>query len=146
MIRCEIEYIQAYGHPNIKATHKTTLEITKENYLTLRGDCIIGVNANKAVIDLAPEFKDLIKKDDTILLVELSSGEIRDYIFAYGNKNLTLKSTESIVIRKSSYIDDRTLAVGSYKAAQDISRRLINYLKNQNRIINIRLVAIYVKQ
>ncbi|HIE36781.1 TPA: DUF371 domain-containing protein [Candidatus Geothermarchaeota archaeon] len=145
MIRCEVEYIRAYGHPNIKATHKTTLEITREDYLTPRGDCIIGVKADKAVTDLSPEFKSLIKKDDAILLVELSSGEIKDYILAHGNRNLVLNSKESIVIRKSSHIDTRTVAIGSNKAARDINRKLINYLKNHNRIINIRLVAISIK-
>ncbi|RLG64278.1 DUF371 domain-containing protein, partial [archaeon] len=28
------DIIVAYGHPNIKATHKTTFEVTKDTYLT----------------------------------------------------------------------------------------------------------------
>ena len=36
----------AYGHPNILGTHKTTFEFTKDNELTLNGDCIVGVKAD----------------------------------------------------------------------------------------------------
>ncbi len=35
-----------YGHPNIKATHVKTLEITKDDGLSERGDCIIGIKAD----------------------------------------------------------------------------------------------------
>ncbi|HIP75502.1 MAG TPA: DUF371 domain-containing protein, partial [Thermococcus paralvinellae] len=41
------EIIHCYGHENIKATHKSTLEITKEDFLTPRGDCIICIKADK---------------------------------------------------------------------------------------------------
>ena len=40
------EYIEAKGHPNISAKNKKTFEITKENWLTERGDCIVAVGAN----------------------------------------------------------------------------------------------------
>ena len=36
----------ARGHENIRGVHKTTFEFTKEKELTLKGDCIIGVNAD----------------------------------------------------------------------------------------------------
>ncbi|HIP58595.1 MAG TPA: DUF371 domain-containing protein, partial [Archaeoglobus profundus] len=36
------EVITAWGHPNITAKHRTTLEITKDEELSIRGDCIIG--------------------------------------------------------------------------------------------------------
>mgnify|MGYP001585634981 CR=1 FL=1 len=35
-----------YGHENITARHKTTLEFTKSNELSLKGDCIIGIKAD----------------------------------------------------------------------------------------------------
>ena len=38
--------IIAYGHKNVRGTHKTTFEITKDKDLTERGTCIIGVNAS----------------------------------------------------------------------------------------------------
>src|SRR3989338_4531072 len=36
----------AYGHSNITATHKTTVEFTKDKDLSLKGSCILGVNAD----------------------------------------------------------------------------------------------------
>ena len=41
-----MEIVIARGHPNIRATHKTTLEVTKEKELSPRGDCIIGICAD----------------------------------------------------------------------------------------------------
>ncbi len=51
------EEIIFYGHPNIRAMHEKTIELTKAKDITLRGDCIIGVNANKACIDLSNTIK-----------------------------------------------------------------------------------------
>ena len=36
----------AYGHKNILATHKTTIEFTKDKELSLKGNCIVGVRAD----------------------------------------------------------------------------------------------------
>ena len=35
-----------YGHKNMLAIHKNTLEFTKDKELTKRGDCIVGVNSD----------------------------------------------------------------------------------------------------
>ena len=37
---------KAYGHENITARHKTTLEFIKDEDLSLKGDCIVGVRAD----------------------------------------------------------------------------------------------------
>jgi hypothetical protein len=37
------EVIFAQGHENILATHKTTLEFTKDKRLSKKGDCIVAV-------------------------------------------------------------------------------------------------------
>ena len=42
----------AYGHPYITATHKNTFEFTREKHLTLKGDCIIGVNVDYTLAEL----------------------------------------------------------------------------------------------
>nr|WP_305836316.1 DUF371 domain-containing protein [Candidatus Nanopusillus massiliensis] len=64
--------------------------------------------------------KIVIKVDDLI-----------DDIIAYGSKNLLLTNYRSIVIRKSNYIDDRTLAINSNKSAIDIDRKLIEELRKE---------------
>ncbi|HIG98004.1 TPA: DUF371 domain-containing protein, partial [Candidatus Woesearchaeota archaeon] len=40
----------AHGHPNILATHRTTLEITKDSELTTRGNCVVAVAADFSLI------------------------------------------------------------------------------------------------
>ena len=52
-----------YGHPNIRSLHAKTIEITKDEHLTPRGDCIIGVKANKACADLDESFKHRLKSN-----------------------------------------------------------------------------------
>ena len=52
----QIDKITAFGHPNIVANHKTTLEFTKEKHLSPKGDCIVGINANKSIKEIAFEF------------------------------------------------------------------------------------------
>ncbi len=66
------------------------------------------------------KIKIVIKVDDLI-----------DDIIAYGSKNLLLTNYRSIVIRKSNYIDDRTLAINSNKSAIDIDRKLIEELRKE---------------
>jgi hypothetical protein len=59
-----IEKINAVGHPNVLATHEKTIEITKEDFLTPTGDCIIGINADKYTGSFRisrPEFVDRLR-------------------------------------------------------------------------------------
>jgi len=140
MERIEISF-KGYGHKNIKATHKSTLEFTKENYVTEKGDCIIAIKTDCAATDLPKRLKNILKDDNTRIIIKLKAGRLNDTIYAYGSKKLSLKSNISIVIRKSNYIDDRTIAIRSNKAAKDIDRRIIKYLKNPHNIITIEIIA-----
>ncbi|MBS7627988.1 DUF371 domain-containing protein, partial [Candidatus Bathyarchaeota archaeon] len=56
-----LEIIEAHGHPNITALHRTTLEITKERKLTPRASCIVAVGATKGAADLSPSFRELVR-------------------------------------------------------------------------------------
>lgn len=42
--------VRFMGHRNITAKHRTTLEITKDEEITRKADCIIGVRADKAIL------------------------------------------------------------------------------------------------
>ena len=97
-----IDIIRAYGHPNVKALHKTTLEITKDHYLTPRGDCIIGVKADKAARDLNPMLKKLISKEKSLIYIILACCGVYDVIVAKGSRKLSLGNTRKIIIRKST--------------------------------------------
>lgn len=132
------EEMEAYGHPNITATHTTTLEITKANEIRKDADCIIGIKANKACIDLKKEFKEALKEGRKVEITIEALG-IRDKVVAYGSPALKLNHPEDVVIRKSDFIDNRTLAILADKAASELKRELIEKIKNSETKIKITL-------
>ncbi len=137
------DFIEAKGHKNIKATHRSTIEITKDDYVTERGDCIIACSANKALSDLNSELKNVIRRDDTLVIIVIKVGDIVDYIVGRGSSKLTLSSDRKIIIRRSSYIDDATLTIHANKAAKDIDRELITKLVREEKV-NIWVLGMYV--
>lgn len=135
------EEILAYGHPNILSNHKTTIEITKDYDLTKNGDCIVGIKANKACFDLNKNIKNSLKEGKNIKII-FCVGNIVDEIIAKGSPNLILENKKDIVIRKSDFIDDRTLAINANKAACDLKSKLIRSLKDEKIKIKIQLKII----
>jgi len=137
-----VEKILARGHENVTATHKTTFEITKEKSLTKRGDCIIAISANKAMPDFEPKFRKALKNENAKLIIEIRAGKVCEIVRAYGSKELRLMHPTDMVVRKSNYICDRTLAVKADKAAADLSRELVKKLRNPKQYVEIKLIAI----
>jgi hypothetical protein len=135
------EQLIAFGHENIKSTSKTTFEITKEEHLTPRGDCIVAVSANKGTVDLSPEFKKIACKSDAHIEIRIAvNGEV-ETVKAQGDSALTFSHPTDLVVRKSDYVCSRTLAIRADKAACDLSRRLIEKLRNSNQKAEITLIA-----
>jgi hypothetical protein len=133
------ELIVAFGHENIQAIHPTTLMFTKEKQLSNTGDCIVAVAANKALADLTQTFKDNLRKPKTKLSIIIEAGGICEQINASGSPKLVLTHSTDIVIRKSNYVSDRTLAIDADKSSNQLSRELIAKLKNPKQKINITL-------
>ncbi|MEM1525214.1 MAG: DUF371 domain-containing protein [Nitrososphaerales archaeon] len=127
------ESIKFYGHPLIQATHKTTFEITKDETLSKRGTCIVGVKANKACKDLNDEIKIALRSFNAIVKIELIVNNEVFKTFAFGNPLLTLEDDRDIVVRKSDYVCKRTLAIKCKAAAKDIPRSIINKLKDSSK-------------
>ena len=124
----------AYGHPNILATHKTTLEFTKDKDLSLKGDCIIGVNADFELSKL----KDFIKKANNkkiTITVETPDKKIRETIKAEINPSFNHDS--ELVIRKADFVSGRTLAIRANKAAFELNKGLISFLKEKKNKIAV---------
>jgi hypothetical protein len=134
--------IYARGHPNIKATHRTTLEITREKHLTPRGDCIIGVASNKAARDLNSDLKKILRRPDSIIVIILRTNNHMDYILAIGSEKLILSDDKRIIVRKSTYVEPATIAIRSNKAARDIDRGLIDELKSNDTILRVRIIGL----
>ena len=136
-----VEEIRAYGHPNIRATHRSTLEITKEENLTPRGDCIIAIKANKGLYELSNEFKKIVRKDGSKIKLIIEVEGLKEEITGYGSSKLTLNHPTDIVCRKSSYTCSRTLMIKANKAAIDLNREIIKKLKNPDTLVKIILIA-----
>ncbi len=137
----ETETITAYGHGNIQATHKTTLEITKDKHLTKKGDCIIAVAADKGLTDLSSKFKETLRRKDVTVTIRIEAEGVVEEINASGSNHLMLTHPTEIVVRKSDYISNRTLAIRADKASHDLSKKLVDKLKNPNQKVKIILTA-----
>jgi hypothetical protein len=135
------ETIVGYGHKNIQATHKTTLEFTKGTHLSKKGDCIIAVATDKALTDLSAEFKENLRKPHAKLIILIEAGGIIEQVNAHGSPQLILSHPTDMVIRKSDYVCNRTLAVHADKAAQDLSKALVEKLKNPEQKVKITLIV-----
>ena len=122
--------IQFYGHENIRSLHQKTIEITTEPNLTLNGDCIIGVNANCACNDISEKMKKLLRSSKTNILFTIKVKDFSFKVKGKGHDELILTHPHDIVIRKSSFVCPRTLAINCNKASDSIPRKIIKLLQN----------------
>jgi hypothetical protein len=135
------ETIFGCGHENILATHKTTLEFTRDTHLTKKGDCIVAVGTDKALADLSSEFKQLLRKPNAKLTVIIEASGIKGQIKAHGSPQLILTHPTDAVIRKSEYVSDKTLAIRADKAARDLPRELVEKLRIPRQKVKITLIV-----
>ncbi len=135
------EEIVFYGHRNIRSFHPRTIEITKEPNLTIRGDCIIGVSANKSCLDMSDKLKHCLKDDNSSIIIDVIVGNRSFIINGLGNSRLLLLSRHDIVIRKSSFICERTVAIQCDKASCDIPREMIMSLQDPETIGLLRIIT-----
>ncbi len=136
-----IEVIYARGHANVHSTHKTTFQITKESFLSKRGDCVIAVAATKGAIDLSPKFKETARHGKARITVIIEADNVKEVVKAQGSTRLTFTHPNDLVVRKSSYVCGRTLAVRADKAAIDLSRKLVKKLQNPEQRVKVTLIA-----
>jgi uncharacterized protein len=132
-----IEKLVAFGHPNIQALHPTTLMFTKDADVSKNGDCIVCVGADKAVADFGEWFKEKLKAATTNVTITIQVDSLKWQINAYGSPKLTLKDPKEIVIRKSDFASDRTVAVCADKASVDMPREMVEKLKNPKQQVNV---------
>jgi hypothetical protein len=135
------ETILGYGHENILATHKTTLEFTRDTHLSKNGDCVVAVGADKALADLNTEFRESLRKPNAELTVIIEAAGVTAQVKARGSAQLILTHPTDVVIRKSAYISDRTLAIHADKAAADLPRKLVEKLRNPRQRVKITLIV-----
>ena len=112
----------ASGHKNIRATHRNTLELTKDAVLTEDGDCIIGV---KAEFELE-KIKQFLQKEK--IKITIRANGITETVTAVPNPNFS--DEHEMVIRITNFDSKRTFATRADKSAKQLSRRFVKELKN----------------
>ena len=125
------DQVTFYGHPNIRSLHAKTIEITKDEHLTPRGDCIIGVKANKACADLDQSLKHRLRSNSSVVQIEIIVGDESFLISGRGDERVSMLNAHDIVIRKTNFVCPRTMSVLCDKASSDMPRKLVKMLQDQ---------------
>ena len=121
-----------YGHPNVRSLHTKTIEITKDEHMTPRGDCIIGVRANKACEDLDEALKRRLKSNSAVVRIEIMVGDESFIITGMGDHRLSMLNPHDIVIRRTNFACPRTMSVLCNKASSEVPRKIVETLQDQN--------------
>jgi len=134
------ETVIAHGHQMVRGTHPTTFEVTKEEELTVYGDCIIAVGADKGAADLSPEFRDVLSREGANLITHLVCRDLCFEVRSNGGPGIILDHPTDLVWRRSSFCCGRTIGIGSDLVARTLSRELINYLRD-GALIRVEMTA-----
>lgn len=111
-----------HGHPNIRATHLTTIEFTAASEVTVQGDCIVGVKA-----DFRPaSVKKLLSAQ--YLKVTMEIGDSKESFMATTNPQFS--DEHEIVFRRSGFASPRTLGIDASKAAIDLPEAFRQKMKD----------------
>lgn len=122
-----------FGHHNVTSRHNTTLEFTKDQEITPRGDCIIGV---KSDFD-TKKIKEFIADKNKIVL-RFYYGELCiEKLEFIPNKDFS--NENEIVIRKTEFISNRTLGLRCNKSSYQLEPQLINLMKDPKNMITVEL-------
>ena len=135
------EEIKFYGHKNVLSLHPRTIEITMDRHLTLNGDCIIGVKANKACCDIRDDIKQKLRTNNAYVEFQLIVEPYTITIIGLGNSELKLDHKHDIVMRKSNFICSRTICLNSNLAAVDLPRQMVDLLRDPDKKASIRIMV-----
>ncbi len=123
----------AWGHANVRARHRTTFEVTREDYLTPRGDCIIGIRSEASASALPQWLKDGLRSG-WVAVVLLAAGGRVDIVVGWGDPRMELSDPVRMVFRRSNYVGPETVMVRASKAAADLDRGLVKALRGGARL------------
>ncbi len=127
------------GHPMVRSTHPTTIEVTTEGRLTENGDCIIGVGASKGCGQLDARVRERLRRKETRVTLRILVGSRSFEVWAAGDPRLELSHPHDMVIRRSEFVSDRTLAVRSSAAAKDVPRDMVRMLRDPDTVGRLEL-------
>jgi len=129
MVQDEVTF---FGHPNVQSLHGKTVEITKDEHLTLKGDCIIGVRSSKACADLDETLRRKLSSNGSVVKIEIIVGSEYFVVNGRGDERFTLENPHDIVIRKTNFVCPRTISIGCDKASSDLPRDMVRKLQDKD--------------
>jgi hypothetical protein len=132
-----MERVVAFGHRNVKSSHRTTLEITKDSEISKRADCIVGVGADKGIKDLSEDFKSKARSRNARIEVTVRVEDIEEKIIGKGHPELSFAHETDMVIRKSDFICGRTLMIGADKSSSGLGAEIVRKLKKPGQKIEV---------
>ena len=112
----------AWGDEGISATHKTTFEITKDDFVTAAGDCIIGISSD---FD-GKKLKEFVKNYSRVRIT-LRTGALKEIVYA--DTNSAFDDDRELVVRMGEHVDKRTFAIHADKSAKYLDREFVRALK-----------------
>ena len=133
---------KAYGHENVIGEHKTTIELTSEDFLTKKGTCIVGVDSDISLNQMDSKIKRLASMSSTKIVLRMSINGLTEEVIGTGSPGLTYTDSTSMVARTSTFECGRTLMVNADKAASDLSRDFVDRLKVNGVVIECELTYV----
>ena len=116
--------------------------VTTDKHLSKEGDCILAVRAEKGLDALLPDLKEIIRNEEAKVILIMETRGQSLVVRGRGHPELTLTSPSDMVIRKSSFICDRTLIIKADIAASDIPPEFVRLLEDHNREVHITIRAV----
>ena len=130
---------RAFGHPNIAATHPTTLEFTTESHVTSRGNCIVGVRASCSPSAFPSSVKQAMSTQLGMAVLRINVAGQSFEVRGQGSPGLTFQDSREMVVRKSAFASHRTIMVNADKAANDIPRQMLGLLRKPDQRLEIEI-------
>ena len=123
---CEVSF---RGHDCIRSNHERTVEVTTGSDLTPAGDCILGVGASAGCAGLPAGIREALRRPGARVRCTFEAGGHSFTVSGHGDPGLVLSDPHDIVLRRSSFICPRTMAVRCDKASDMAPRGLVRALR-----------------
>ena len=124
--------ITCKGHPNIRASHAKTFEITTDPSISQTGTCIIGVESEYDEDQLLA-LRGRVK-------VTLQCDGFEDIVLA--RINPSFRRGDPLIFRRNDKIQPRTFCLSASKGSSQLNRDLINALQKENAELTIDIEAL----
>jgi hypothetical protein len=123
---------RAAGHPEIRATHTKTLELTADPAITARATCVLGVGAG---VDAAA-----LGALEGRVTITIEAGGVADTVTATANPGWS--DPGSVIVRKSAHTSPATFATDADKGAADLDRTLVAALADPAATVTVTVAEV----